>query len=77
MDFFTEAKHFGLHVEKLLEIEMEKLLFDSDPGVSYYATKKLTTYPYRMRSFGAQYMAISSHGQMTRAALTLPSRFIS
>jgi nicotinamide N-methyltransferase len=38
MDFFTEAKHLGLHVEKLLEIEMEKLLFDSDPGVSYYAT---------------------------------------
>ena len=37
MDFFTEVKNLGLHVEKLLEVEMESLLFDSDPGVSRLA----------------------------------------
>jgi hypothetical protein len=37
MDFFTVAKSLGLCVEKLLEIEMDKVLFENDPGVSHFA----------------------------------------
>jgi nicotinamide N-methyltransferase len=34
LDFFRLCKQSGLYVEKILEKEMEKVLFERDPGVS-------------------------------------------
>lgn len=34
MDFFRVVQEHGLTVEKILEKELEKLLFENDPGVS-------------------------------------------
>jgi EEF1A N-terminal glycine/lysine methyltransferase len=40
MDFFRVATESGLRLEKVLEKEMDNLMFESDPGVSLFATEE-------------------------------------
>jgi nicotinamide N-methyltransferase len=40
LDFFRVAKENSLHIEKILEKELDNVMFENDPGVSHFATEE-------------------------------------
>lgn len=70
--FFDLVRDDGFVVEKILEKQMDKVMFEEDPGVSIHTQCARRTCPdlvnCRMRPFGGLYSDIEFDGE------TLPSR---